>query len=119
MTAVASAVKTRKKGPEELFQDKVLELAKALGWWVYHPYDSRRSAGGWPDLVLMRTNPDGTGQALFRELKSARGVVSPAQQLVLGMLRSAGMDAGVWRPCDLDNGVIAGELARIGARRGY
>jgi len=32
----------------------VLSLAKLHGWIAYHTYDSRRSAPGFPDLILLR-----------------------------------------------------------------
>ena len=37
---------------EKAFQTAVVELAELCGWKVYHTYDSRRSAPGFPDLVL-------------------------------------------------------------------
>lgn len=39
---------------EKEFQAQVLDLARLTGWLCYHPHDSRRSAPGFPDLVLVR-----------------------------------------------------------------
>ena len=38
------------KETEKGFQAAVVELARLRGWLVYHTYDSRRSAKGFPDL---------------------------------------------------------------------
>ena len=39
---------------EKQFQQSVVEVARTLKWRVYHTHDSRRSAAGFPDLVLTR-----------------------------------------------------------------
>lgn len=80
---------------EAEFQAQVVELAGLYGWWTYHNPDSRRSTPGWPDLVLV-----GHGRALFRELKTERGKVSPDQQAVIEMMHEAGLDVAIWRPTD-------------------
>ena len=95
---------------EKQFQEHVIALAHRLGWLVYHPFDSRRSVAGFPDLVLVRE------RTLFRELKSATGVVSPDQKVWLQALRSGGSDAAVWKPADLMSGVIERELVGRGRR---
>lgn len=89
---------------EKQLQEHVIALALRLGWLVYHTFDSRRSAPGFPDLVLAR------GAVLYRELKAANGVLSPAQKTWLQGLRVAGADAGVWRPAHLLDGTIEREL---------
>lgn len=93
---------------EKPFQEGVLKLARFHGFTLrYHTHDSRRSAPGFPDLVLV--NPR-TGRILFRELKTNKGRVSPEQQEWLDGLTACGIDAGVWRPNDLDSGLILAEL---------
>lgn len=93
---------------EKPFQDGVLKLARFHGFSLaYHTHDSRRSAPGFPDLVLV--NPR-TGRVLYRELKTNKGRVSPAQQDWLDGLAAAGQDVGVWRPNDLDTGLIVAQL---------
>lgn len=93
---------------EKDFQTGVLKLARFHGFTLrYHTHDSRRSAPGFPDLVLV--NPR-TGRVLWRELKRNKGRVSPNQQDWLNGLTAAGMDAGMWRPKDLDSGRVLAEL---------
>lgn len=95
------------KGPSSL-DANVRRLMKDYGVWGYHPYDSRRSAAGWPDWVLIAD-----GGILFRELKSETGTVSVEQRKVGSMLIRAGQNWGIWRPRDLFSGAIAEQLAAI------
>lgn len=93
-TTVLPAVMTEKD-----WQTRVLDLARWRGWRVFHPYDSRRSAAGFPDLVLVRG-----GRLLFIELKSATGRVSPSQRRWLADLSACpGVGVYVWRPADWDD----------------
>lgn len=90
---------------EKQFQAALLEYARIRGWLCYHTYDSRRSAAGFPDLVLVRG-----GDIIFAELKSKGGKVSPAQKHWLDTLaeaaflinrvkdQSPGVEVVVWRP---------------------
>jgi hypothetical protein len=39
---------------EKQFQSAVVALAQWNGWRTFHPWLSAHSAGGWPDLVLLR-----------------------------------------------------------------
>lgn len=78
---------------EKQFQQAVVDLATLCGWKHYHPFDSRRSDPGWPDLVLARC-----GRLLFRELKTEKGRVTDSQAGWLFVLESAGQDVAVWRP---------------------
>jgi hypothetical protein len=82
---------------EREFQEAVLDVAKRLGYRVYHTWNSMHSTGGFPDLVLVRRP-----RLLFVELKSQRGRVSEQQQAWLDDLRAAGQQAFVWRPADWD-----------------
>ena len=77
------------------FQQAVVELAQLCGWKVYHAYDSRRSAPGWPDLVLAR----GTA-LLFWELKATNGRATPAQREWLDALKATGANVDVLYPED-------------------
>lgn len=89
------------------FQNQVLRATRLLGLAVYHTYDSRRSASGYPDLTIV-----GANGLLFRELKSERGRTSPHQQYWLAALQEAGVDAKVWRPADWPE--ITVELQALG-----
>jgi hypothetical protein len=83
-------------------------LCTLLGVRYYHPYDSRRSVPGFPDLVLV-----GRSGLAFRELKSQTGTVSPDQRQWGYALRCAGHSWDVWRPRDLWSGRIEAELAAL------
>jgi hypothetical protein len=89
---------------ERQFQRQVEELAELRGWFVWHDQDSRRNAAGFPDLLLLRPP-----RLLWRELKSNRGRVEPAQERFLAALQACGQDAAIWRPRDWAQ--IEGELA--------
>lgn len=84
---------------EREFQGQVLELARLYGWMAYHTYDSRKSAPGFPDLILAKD-----GNVLALELKSATGRLTEAQQEWLDALTDARIVfAGEVRPDDLDS----------------
>ena len=87
---------------ERQLQEAVLKLARLRGWLCYHTHDSRRSQPGFPDLVLVRP-PD----VLFVELKSAKGVVSLAQEdWLLRLQHSKHVRTELWRPKDWTSGQI-------------
>jgi hypothetical protein len=88
-------------------QQGVVELAQALGFLVYHTHDSRRSAEGFPDLVLVNAHRRRT---LFVELKAMRGHVSDAQRRWLQGLAEAGNHVHLWTPVDWFTGSIEREL---------
>lgn len=99
---------TAPKITEAQFQQQVIDLAKLHGYrLIYHTYSSRRSAPGFPDLVLINEQ---RGRALFRELKTETGRVAPAQFDWITGMTLAGLDAGVWRPSHLLSGRISREL---------
>lgn len=79
---------------EKGFQADVIKLAKRLGWpLVYHTHDSRKSAAGFPDLVIARP-----GLVLAPELKVGDNQPSAAQAEWLQVLDGAVIRAQVWRP---------------------
>ena len=80
---------------EKRFQDAVVQLAKILGWRVYHTYDSRRSTPGYPDLTLVRE-----GRLIFAELKSEKGKMSVAQKEWEYDLKQTCAEYYEWRPSD-------------------
>lgn len=77
---------------EKEFMQAVIDLCRYLGLKVYHPFDSRRSAPGYPDLTIV-----GKG-VLFVETKTESGRLRPEQQEWLSALRAAGAEVHVWRP---------------------
>lgn len=80
------------KTTEAQYQAAVIELAQRCGWLVYHDFDSRRNAPGFPDLCLVRG-----GRLLFIELKTMRGRIRPEQMLWINKLRECGVTAFVAR----------------------
>jgi hypothetical protein len=97
---------------EGALQEAVRVRCKTLGLLYYHTYRSTRSPAGFPDCVIV-----GPRTLLYRELKTAVGKVSAAQQSWLDALAAAGQDAAVWRPADLLSGRIDRELVGVAARR--
>lgn len=91
---------TALKITEKDWQRTVVDTAEAFGWRVYHTFDSRRSASGFPDLVMVRR-----GRLIFAELKSARGRISMEQCVWMMALQTVAhnaevVEAHVWRPRD-------------------
>jgi hypothetical protein len=98
---------------EAQWQQQVIDLAKLGGWRSYHTFDSRRSAPGFPDLVLLRPP-----ELVFVEVKAEKGKTTPeqdawledlgvvAQCILLSQDSLAGdeipVQVYVWRPSDFD-----------------
>lgn len=94
------------KQTEKQFEAAVREYAQLNGWLIFHPFDSRRSEAGYPDLTMVRD-----GRIVFAELKTDTGRVSKAQRRWLDALKVVegnlfsvsdreGFDVHVWRPAD-------------------
>jgi hypothetical protein len=83
---------------ESEFQEQELAAAGYAGWKLrYHTHDSRRSAEGFPDLVLIHEK---LGRIAVVELKSEKGRVPPEQVRWIKAFRAAGVPAYIWRPSD-------------------
>lgn len=87
---------------EKQWQQRVVDFARLKRWLVYHTFDSRHSAPGFPDLVLVRAP-----RIIFAELKTDRAPAKlpPAQEkwiqeLVACRAASLHFDVFVWRPAD-------------------
>ena len=81
---------------EKQFMRLVLDCARLHGWLGYHTHDSRRSARGFPDLVLTRG-----GRLVVAELKRRDGRLTPVQeQWLIALRRVPGVEVAVWRPED-------------------
>lgn len=80
---------------EKAFMADVMKEARKRGWnLIYHTHDSRKSAKGFPDLVMIR-GP----RLVFAELKSQTGKVEPEQQEWLDALMAVrGPWVFLWRP---------------------
>ena len=82
--------------------ETVVEMARRLGWLVYHTFDSRKSAAGFPDLVLTEEEEKGD-RLIFAELKSDKGKVSTSQRAWHEALVHTGKcEVYIWRPLDMD-----------------
>lgn len=87
---------------ERHLQARILEAARALKWKAYHTYDSRKSAPGFPDLVLVRPP-----RLIYAELKSEKGKLTAEQELWLGTLGLVpGVETYCWRPADLQEAIL-------------
>jgi hypothetical protein len=95
-------------GSESKLQADVIEACHVLRLMVYHTHDSRRSAAGFPDLVIV-----GPGGIEFWELKSAEGKTSIEQREWIDALKRAGQHAAVYRPQDWD--LMVGRLRALKA----
>ena len=87
------------KQSEREFQAQLIKVVEMLGGLVYHTYDSRRSAKGYPDLTIV--TPD--RQVKFVELKSVKGHITDPQRAWLIALPDH--QAYLWRPDDFDDAV--------------
>ncbi len=92
---------------EKQLQAQVVQLARLTGWRCYHTHDSRRSAPGFPDLLLVRPP-----RCLFVELKTTAGRLRPEQRSWLEALAEVerAPEAYLWRPADF--GDIQSTLGR-------
>lgn len=84
------------------WQNEVISVAKALGYYVYHPKLSRWSERGWPDLSLLH---ELRRRALWIECKSDRGELTEPQVRVITAMRACGLEVYVLRPHDGLQGV--------------
>lgn len=101
---------------ESELQEQIRQMCVQLGLYHYHARDSRGSAAGWPDWVIMSRRPglSGTGNGIiFRELKSQSGQLTSEQKEIGYLLTAAGLSWEVWRPVDYIDGTIALQLAQL------
>jgi hypothetical protein len=90
----------------------IIRVARMLGWWAYHTHDSRRSAEGFPDLVLVGPQPDGTARLIFAEVKGLQTRVTPAQKAWLEALGQTSAEVYLWREGDISLQQITNLLER-------
>ena len=97
---------------EKHFQQTVKAVAQAYGWKPYHTLHSKGSDKGFPDLVLIKEQPDGTCRLLVWELKAEQGKVTEAQAEWLRLFALVpGAQAAVMRPSQLEEltAILKGE----------
>lgn len=85
----------RLRARETDVQSTIVDLAGLRRWSVYHTYDARRSAAGFPDLVLWRD------RVVYAELKRVGEKPRPSQRVALDGLASAGAEVYLWTLDDL------------------
>lgn len=94
--------KERSPMREKEWQSKyVIPWATALGWWVYHPFLSKFSQRGWPDLSMIRGE-----RVLYAELKPDDRTITEEQAKVITMLRAAGQEVHIWRPATGEDAIL-------------
>ena len=83
---------------EKEFLQQIRDLARAYGWLEYHPYDSRKSTPGFPDLTMVRD-----GRLIFAELKvGSKGLTEPQIQWIAELDEVKGCEVYIWRPEDYE-----------------
>ena len=102
------AAEMNERGPGGL-QEQVERECTQRGLEYFHPYDSRRSREGWPDMVIATAL-----DVIFVELKAEKRRPTEHQYKWLNLLTSRGQRCYLWRPINLLNGTIADVL--VGAK---
>jgi len=91
-----SGTRSSQSGARETdVQAAILHVARLRGWRSYHTFDSRRSAAGFPDLVLVRD------RVVFAELKRQGALPRRDQVEWLDALAAAGCEVYLWTLDDL------------------
>lgn len=91
---------------------EILALCQKHQLEAFYWPDSRKARRrGWPDLAI-----SGKAGWRFREVKTAFGRLSSEQRHVGYTMAAAGFDWDVWRPADLQSGLIEDELRRIAGK---
>lgn len=95
--------------PETRFTTRVVDLARGNDWLAMHQIPLRTEKGwatgvqgdtGFPDVIAVRANADGTARVVVAELK-VKTAVKPEQELWLAAFRGVpGVEVFVWRPID-------------------
>ncbi len=103
---------------EKTLQERVIRSARAHGWLVFHPYDSRRSTPGFPDLVLVWRGQASMPERpiIVAELKTERGSLRPEQKHwreafeAIAALPGSPLAYCLWRPRHWMSGEIVHAL---------
>lgn len=84
-----------KQMTEEELQNNVIQLGKALGWRVYHTWNSLNSEPGYPDLTMFHA---GQHRILWAELKRENIKAIQAQVDFGALIQASGGEFYLWRP---------------------
>ena len=91
---------------EKEFLSQVKDLAKIYHWRLYHPFLSKWSERGYPDITLIRPP-----RLIFAELKREKGKLTESQEEWAELLKACpGVEYYIWKPSDIEQ--IAGILIR-------
>lgn len=83
---------------EKEWQQQVEDIARWGKWLFYHTWNSRHSASGFLDLILLREE-----RMVVAELKRERGKLTADQKIWLDAFRAIpAAEVYVWRPVDMD-----------------
>lgn len=86
------------KVTEKEFLRQVRDLAKIYHWRFYHPFLSKWSERGYPDITLIRPP-----RLIFAELKTDKGVMTDSQKEWADLLKECdGIEYYLWRPSDFE-----------------
>lgn len=96
---------------ERQLQQSIIDLCALFHLLCYHTRDSRGSARGFPDLVIV-----GPLGIIYAELKSATGKQTIDQRCWEAGLREAGAAFCLWRPEHWHSGEIRQTLEGLCAR---
>lgn len=81
---------------EKDFQHKIIKTGEALGWLIYHTYDSRQCVAGFPDLYCIHMQHG----VFVAELKTETGRMSEAQKTWREYFLAQRVEYHLWRPRD-------------------
>lgn len=100
---------------ESELQKAVIDLARTLGWRVYHTLPARvrgdrwvtptQGDAGFPDLILVRAT-----RCMAVELKAEKGLMRQGQVEWINALAAASVEVDVWKPSDWHSGRIEQRL---------
>lgn len=95
---------------EATLEENVRQACKVLGLMRYHTYRSTKSPAGFVDDVIVGK------WVMWRELKTQKGKLSPAQAQWMAQLAATGADVSIWRPSAWFSGQIMSELTDCAGR---
>ncbi len=90
--------RAKRDDTEAVFQSRVIRIAEAAGYSVYHTHNSERSNPGMPDLLMFRED---VGVVHLWELKRRGGHPSAEQCHFLQHLDGKVIDCRLFGPDDL------------------
>ena len=83
---------------EKEFMSQIRDLAKIYHWKWYHPFLSKWSERGYPDITLIRPP-----RIIFAEIKRETGKLTASQQEWAELLQACpGVEYYCWKPSDFD-----------------